>query len=217
MESGKLTFGELRNYLGTFGFRRRLFDVDTNECRVFEETAMIPETYNDKYVINIKLSEKPLNRISWNDVRNSSADIYLSEYPKETVENNMPDYDSGEITFGELMNYFDSSVRLFLELIPSDRVEDRESAPIGSKDILHDIFNDLYVIVFSKGMEGFHKADVPEVCAEGYEENDEVLDNIFYGDTVVADCMYVLLSDCPKAEYYKKMEEAFLGIKPSVH
>ena len=217
MESGKLSFGELRKYLGTLGFRRRLFDVDTNECRVFEETARIPETYNDKYVINIKLSEKPLNRISMNDIMNSSADIYLSDCPKETVENKMPDYDSGEITYGELMNYFDSSVRIFLRLIPSDRVEDRESAPIGSKDILSDMFNDLYVIGFMKSTEVFAKTDVPEVCAKGYEENDDVLDQIIFGDTVAADCMDVLLSDCPKAEYHKKLEEAFFGIKPSDH
>ena len=207
MESGKLTFGELSNYVEAIGHKICLYDADTNESRVFERTETFPDSYKDKYVINIKLSDKDPDKDPVIAFDESSIDIYLSSSPKESVENKVPDYNARELKFCELKNYLDSSVRLILWEPIINKESNGAYKIFGSKAVAPDTYNEKYVIYFRKYFETFNLADVPEKIARKKETNKDVSEEELLKGPAFADCIEVMLSDYPIDEHIKIDEE----------
>lgn len=214
MESGKAKLSEFKNYLARVFYKICLYDVDTNECRVYGGLEVHgfyefrnENPYDDKYVINIKLGDRNPHQDEDEALADTSVDIYLSDSPKESVENKMPDYNSGEMKFGELRNYFDSSVRLAMWVSTTGKEDDETYELFGSKDAVSDAYNEKYIIGFSYHWETFRLADVPERIAEKKETIKDKSEEELLKGPCFADCIEVLMSDCPRDEFFKKDNE----------
>ena len=215
MESGKAKLSEFKNYIGRVFEKICLYDVDTNECRVYggREVHDFYEfhnenPYDDKFVINIKLGDRNPHQDEDEALADTSVDVYLSDNPKESVENKMPDYNSGEMKFGELRNYFDSSVRLAMWVSTTGKEDDETYERFGSKDAVPDTYNEKYIIGFSYHWKSFKLADVPERIAEKKESHKDESEEELLKIPVLADCIEVLMSDYPREEEFRKEKEA---------